>query len=115
MDKAGKKLPVAVLVAFAAVYIFWGSTYLAIRIGVHDLPAFFMAGTRFMVAGPVMLVYCKFRGLKVLGDWRSMLWTVLIGVLLLTAGNVGWLWRKVCGQWFGLAIAGDYSGLLCLD
>jgi len=79
----------AVVFAFACVYIFWGSTYLAIRIGASELPAFFLAGTRFLIAGPLMLLFCWLRGMRLVGSLRSMLWTVALGVLLLTAGNVG--------------------------
>ena len=39
------------LLAFAAVYLIWGSTYLAILIGIESMPPFLMAGIRFVVAG----------------------------------------------------------------
>ena len=41
----------AITLAFAAVYVIWGSTYLAILIAIETLPPFLMAGTRFMAAG----------------------------------------------------------------
>jgi hypothetical protein len=44
-----------VMLAFAAVYVVWGSTYLAIRFGVETIPPFMMAGMRFVVAG--LLLY----------------------------------------------------------
>ena len=41
--------------AFAAVYVLWGSTYLAIRFGVETIPPFLMAGTRHLAAGLLLL------------------------------------------------------------
>ena len=49
MDEGPSKF--RVMTAFAAVYIVWGSTYLAIRFGVETIPPFMMAGTRFIIAG----------------------------------------------------------------
>jgi len=78
-----------VVLAFACVYIFWGSTYLAIRIGAREMPALFLAGTRFLIAGSIMLLFCKLRGMTLLGSPRTMIWNSLIGIGLLTCGNVG--------------------------
>jgi drug/metabolite transporter (DMT)-like permease len=47
--------------AFAAVYLIWGSTYLAIRFVIETLPPFFMAGTRFLVAGLFLYVLARWR------------------------------------------------------
>jgi len=77
------------VLAFACVYIFWGSTYLAIRIGAREMPALFLAGTRFLISGSIMLLFCRMRGLRLLGSPRTMIWNSLIGVGLLTCGNVG--------------------------
>lgn len=48
--------------AWVALCIIWGSTYLAIRVGVATFPPFWMAGTRFLIAGAVMLAFARFRG-----------------------------------------------------
>src|SRR3546814_19436393 len=61
-----------VLLAFAIVYVVWGSTYLAIRIGVHDAPAILFAGLRFLIAAGPMFVYAYWRGArlpKARRDW----------------------------------------------
>ena len=42
--------------AFAAVYIIWGSTYLAIRFAIETLPPFLMAGVRFLIAGGILFL-----------------------------------------------------------
>ena len=58
-----------VISAFAVVYIVWGSTYFAIRIGVHDLPPALMAGVRYTLAGAALLTWTTLRG--GLPPWRS--------------------------------------------
>jgi drug/metabolite transporter (DMT)-like permease len=73
---------------FASVYLLWGSTYLAIRVGVQDLPPALMAGSRFLVAGALMLPWLLARGVPL--PPRSMWWPIaLTGILLLCGGN--WL------------------------
>jgi drug/metabolite transporter (DMT)-like permease len=82
------------VVAFAAVYVFWGSTYTAIRIGAADMPALLFAGTRFLIAGSLLLAWCRWRGLKLGWPRRTMLMLGLIGVLLLGGGNVGLVYAE---------------------
>ena len=45
----------SIVLAFASVYFFWGSTYTAIRIGAAEMPALLLAGTRFSIAGAILL------------------------------------------------------------
>jgi drug/metabolite transporter (DMT)-like permease len=52
------------VLAFLAVYLIWGSTYLAIRVAEETLPPFFMAGTRFVVAGLILFAWVKLRGVS---------------------------------------------------
>jgi drug/metabolite transporter (DMT)-like permease len=80
--------------AFACVYIFWGSTYIAIKIGGEYLPALLLAGVRFLISGTLMLGYCRLRGMRLLWNRRQMAWLALFGVLLLGAGNVGLIWAE---------------------
>ena len=51
-----------VLLAFAIIYFVWGSTFLAIRIGVRELPPFLFAAMRFAIAGFVLYVWMRARG-----------------------------------------------------
>src|SRR3569833_471578 len=51
-----------IFLAFAAVYIIWGSTYLAIRFAIETLPPFLMVGSRFIVAGMAMYIWLRARG-----------------------------------------------------
>lgn len=80
--------------AFACVYIFWGSTYFAIKIGGEYLPALLLAGVRFLISGALMLGYCRLRGMRLLWNARQMAWLALFGTLLLGAGNVGLIWAE---------------------
>lgn len=81
--------------AFAAVYLIWGSTYLAIRFVIETLPPFFMAGTRFVVAGVVLYLIMRLRGAQRPSaiHWRSV---ALIGGLMLMGGHGAVVWAE---QW----------------
>ncbi|MGE5139295.1 MAG: drug/metabolite exporter YedA [Rudaea sp.] len=81
------------IAAFAAVYIIWGSTYLGIRIAVETIPPLLMAGTRFTVAGGVLYLILRARGVPqpAFPQWRS---TLIIGGLLLLGGNGGVSWSE---------------------
>ena len=75
------------IAAFAAVYILWGSTYLAIKYAIETLPPFLMAGSRFMAAGTVLIVWARLSKDYVrpqLVHWRTSL---IVGTLLLLGGN----------------------------
>src|SRR5690242_8670264 len=52
----------AVVVAFAMIYVVWGSTYLAIRFAIETLPPFLMAAVRFLTAGTVLYVWARVVG-----------------------------------------------------
>lgn len=82
-----------VVTAFAAVYILWGSTYLAIRWAVASLPPFLMAGTRHLVAGAVLYPLARLRGGEqpTRANWSA---AALMGALLLLGGNGGVSWAE---------------------
>lgn len=84
-----------VILAFALVYILWGSTYLAIRITDEHIPPAMMCGTRFLIAGSIMLGYCALSGRRVLTGTTELAKLALIGVLLLTGGNLVLAWAEV--------------------
>ena len=98
---------VQLLLAFAAVYVVWGSTYLAIRIVVEHLPPALSAGIRFLTAGVLMLVYAMLRGgalPKTRGEWISVAFT---GIAMLVGGNglVTWAEKWVESNQAALIIA----------
>lgn len=86
------RLRTRVLIAFACVYFFWGSTYLAIRFGVEVLPPFVLASTRFLISGPLMLAFCALRGARLRLSWRELGLLAAIGILMLGGGNTGVVW-----------------------
>jgi len=88
-------LRVKIAAAFLAVYIIWGSTYLAIAIAEESLPPFFMAGTRFVLAGAVLYVWARLRhaGRESRIHWRS---AFTIGGLMLLGGHGAVVWAE---QW----------------
>ena len=96
------KLSTRVIVAFACVYVFWGSTYLAIRIGVEVLPPFLLASSRYLISGPLMLALCAMRGMSLRITWRQAAVLAAIGVLLLSGGNMGLVW---CEQYISSGLA----------
>ncbi|HXG68375.1 MAG TPA: drug/metabolite exporter YedA [Blastocatellia bacterium] len=77
---------VKLILAFAAVYIIWGSTYLAIRYAIETLPPLLMAGGRFLTAGTVLYLWARAQGASrpALREWRP---ATIIGGLLLLGGN----------------------------
>jgi drug/metabolite transporter (DMT)-like permease len=85
--------PVAIWAALIAVYITWGSTYLAIHYAIQTIPPFLMAGVRFLIAGVCLYLYRRMRGdpRPTLRQWKSAL---IIGVLLLLGGNGGISWAE---------------------
>ncbi|HYE97929.1 MAG TPA: EamA family transporter [Planctomycetota bacterium] len=82
-----------VLLAFAAVYVFWGSTYLAIKIALETLPPFLMAGSRFVAAGLVLMAFARIRGTPA-PTARHWLSAAVVGGLLLLGGNGGVVWAQ---------------------
>ncbi len=84
-----------VIVAFALVYVFWGSTYLAIGITDDEhLPPAVMCAMRFLIAGPLMLVACAVMGRAVRITLNEGLRLAAIGCLLLVGGNGGLAWAE---------------------
>jgi len=77
-----------VILAFGLVYLFWGSTYLAIDIAVQTIPPALMCALRFSIAGVVMLAVCAATGHKVFYSSRQLARAAIIGLLLLMGGNL---------------------------
>lgn len=82
-----------VLLAFAIIYVVWGSTYLAIRLGVETIPAFFSASARFLVAGVLLMAFLALRGAKLptRAQWKH---SAVTGLLLLLGGNGLVVWAE---------------------
>ena len=87
-----EKLSTRVLIAFACVYLFWGSTYVAIRFGVEVLTPYVLASVRFLIAGPLMLALCAARGMRLRQSRRDLALLAAMGILMLGIGNMGLVW-----------------------
>lgn len=131
-----------IIAAMATVYLVWGSTYLAIRFALKGYPPVFFPGVRYLLAGCLMLIVLKMRGVS-LPTARQWCHCAVIGFLLLLIGNGGVvyaeqnvgsglaataiatvpLWAAVIGslmgsvparmQWIGLAIG--FAGIVELN
>ncbi len=88
MTESQRQHRVAVVIAFALVYFFWGSTYLGIDIAVEHIPPALMCGIRFLIAGVFMLAFCGLRGRKILYPLQQLGQMAVVGVLLLVGGNL---------------------------
>jgi drug/metabolite transporter (DMT)-like permease len=81
----------ALVVAFATIYLVWGSTYLGMRVAVETMPPFMMAAGRFLLAGGALYAFLRLRGLMgaTARQWRD---NAIVGALLLLGGNglVAW-------------------------
>ena len=78
--------PARIMLAFAAVYFIWGSTYLAIRFAIETMPPLAMAAVRFLTAGTLLFVWARSRGARIPSGahWRA---AAISGTLLLAGGN----------------------------
>jgi drug/metabolite transporter (DMT)-like permease len=83
---ASKKIRITI--AFAALYLIWGSTYLGIRFAIETIPPFLMAGTRFLLAGLIMYAIAWSQGM-VKSSWANWRTSLIIGACLLLGGNGG--------------------------
>ena len=82
-----------IVLAFAAVYLFWGMTYLAMRIAVEDIPPHLMSGARFLVAGLILYLWTRRRGdpRPTPIQWRA---AAVVGAFLLLGGNATVAWAE---------------------
>jgi drug/metabolite transporter (DMT)-like permease len=79
------------VIAFAILYLVWGSTYLGIRIAVETLPPFLLAGSRFVLAGFGLLLWARWRGAAwpSRGEWLG---SAGVGTCLVVLSNAPIVW-----------------------
>ena len=77
------------LFAFFAIYVIWGSSFLAIRYAVETIPPLFVAGTRHLIAGGLLFAWCWWKGLRpAAAQWRASLVVTLF--FLVGHGSLHW-------------------------
>ena len=82
------------LVAYLLVCVVWGSTYLAIRIGVQELPPLLFAGTRFLIAGGLLAGLVLLTGGRLPVRRRDWVVLAVVGLFLLLGGNAVVVWAE---------------------
>lgn len=92
---------VKLIMALLALYIIWGSTYLAIRFALEGFPPFLMAGVRFLIAGALLYGFLRIRGVRnpTRQQWKG---AAIVGCLLLVVGNGGVVFAE---QWVASGVA----------
>src|ERR1700677_4208327 len=90
---APKPFELRVLLAFFAIYVVWGTSFLAIRIAVLEIPPLFAAGTRFFIAGVLLYAFMRFRGRPrpTAAQWRSL---AILGLLMFVAEYGPLFWAE---------------------
>jgi drug/metabolite transporter (DMT)-like permease len=83
-----------VTLSFALVYVFWGSTYLAMRVAVGYMPPYVVGSARFLIAGMLLLAWCALTGKQIRLNRRDFFRLLTIGVLLLSVSNIGLMWAE---------------------
>jgi len=105
-----------IVLAFFAIYVIWGSTYLLNKIAVNELPPFMLASIRFSVAGILIFVLCKIMGISLSITKKQLLNSSLAGFLFLAFGNgfVVWALKYVDSGFAALEIAAQPLVILLL-
>lgn len=100
-----KSLPLSVWIAFCGISIIWGTTFLGIKIALHDFPPFMLSAIRHLLAGVIflMIFYQKGTPMPTRRDWA---WCFVNGTLLITGGN-----GLVC--WSEMYISSGMAAILC--
>lgn len=104
------------VLAFFAIYVIWGSTYLLNKIAVQELPPFMLASVRFTVAGILIFILCKLMGISLAITKKQLRNCIIAGFLFLSVGNgfVVWALKYVDSGFAALEIAAQPLVILLL-
>jgi drug/metabolite transporter (DMT)-like permease len=96
MDDVSKQTAWKTLLAFAIIYLVWGSTFLAIRIGVHEVPPLLFAAIRFLIAGAVLTGWKMVKGERLPSgrQWMSVLLLAFL-IFVVDYGLLFWAEQRV--------------------
>src|SRR5438552_3322650 len=90
-----------ILLSLLALYILWGTTYLAMRVGLTGFPPFLLASIRFLIAGAILYPILRLRGAPT-PTRKQWLGSLIVGILLLAGGNGGVIFSE---QWVASSLA----------
>src|SRR5207248_7582746 len=98
---------ITVVLCFLAIYLIWGSTYLAIRYAVEGIPPLYTAGFRHLFAGSILIAWCLAKRLR--PTWAQIRASIVIGVFffLIGHGSLHWAEQKVPSGLASLLIASE--------
>src|ERR1700755_3296101 len=85
--------PLLVIIAFATVYIVWGSTYFFIKMAVDGFPPLLLGALRFLTAGVLLFIWCVIKGEQIFVK-RNMIHAAASGFFLLVIGNGTVIWAE---------------------
>ncbi|WP_420379444.1 EamA family transporter [Gilvibacter sp.] len=107
---------VLIPLAFFAIYVIWGATYMLNKVAVAQLEPFYLAGIRFTTAGLLIFLIARLMGHKLSLSWRQVRNTAFVGFLFLTYGNgvVVWALKFVDSNFAALEIAAQPLVVLLL-
>ena len=107
---------ILIILAFFAMYIMWGSTYLLNKIAVTELPPFFLASIRFLTASVIIFIIAKFLKISLAINLHQLKNTIIAGFLFLTFGNgvVVWALKYVDSGFAALEISAQPLVVLLL-
>ncbi len=104
------------IVAFFNIYIIWGSTYLAVILGLKGFPPFILVGLRYLIAGIILLTYTKAKGEK-FPPQKLLLKQALSGILMLVGGTgmIAWAEQYITSGQAAILVATEPLWFLLLD
>jgi drug/metabolite transporter (DMT)-like permease len=108
--------PVLVIIAFATVYIVWGSTYFFIQVALHGIPPLLLGAMRFFTAGMLIMIWCIIKGEKIFIR-NSIITSTIVGILLLGGGNgtVIWVEQKLPSAMVAILVSAAPIWFVLLD
>lgn len=102
--------------AFFNIYIIWGSTYLAVALGIKGFPPFILVGLRYLIAGLILLIYCKAKG-EEFPPIKTASKHALSGILMLVGGTgmIAWAEQYITSGQAAILVATEPLWFLLLD
>ena len=107
---------VLLIFAFFNIYVIWGSTYLAVAFGIKGFPPFILVGLRYLIAGLVLLAYCRLKGEK-FPSIQLIGKHALSGILMLVGGTgmIAWAEQYITSGQAAILVATEPLWFLVLD